>query len=117
MMTEIEIKQNNINELLKLIQENPDLPIVPMVDGDLGGDDFGYYMGKWGKAEIDEVYHEDERIYFRSDDEEELEEKIYFRLESENPAWSDSYSEEKAKEAMAEIEWEKVITVNIGLPY
>ena len=74
-MAEIEIQQERISELIKLIQQNPSLKIVPMVDSELGGDDFSYYMGAWGKAEIDEVYHEDERIYFRSYDEEELGEK------------------------------------------
>ena len=30
-------------ELLKLIKENPDLPVLPMVDGEIcAGDDYGY---------------------------------------------------------------------------
>ncbi len=32
-------------ELLKLIEENPDLPIVPMVDAEVIGDDSGYWLG------------------------------------------------------------------------
>lgn len=116
MITENEVKQKNINELLKLIQENPELSIVPMVDNELGGDDFSYYMGKWGKASVDEVYHRDERIYFRSDDEEELHEHYFDQLALNNPAWSATYLDEKTIEKINEIEWEKVITVRIELP-
>lgn len=47
-MTEIEIQQNNINELIKLSQQYPSLKIIPMVNGELGGDDFIYWMGNWG---------------------------------------------------------------------
>lgn len=37
-------------ELLKLIKENPDLPIVPMVDSEVVQDDFGYWLGAWGAS-------------------------------------------------------------------
>ena len=34
-----------IKELLKHIQENPDLPIVPMVDGEIvGSDEYGRWL-------------------------------------------------------------------------
>lgn len=57
-------------ELLKLIEQNPDLPVVPMVDGEIVTDDFGYYAGSWGSATVDEylVGKRDDRIYFKSDD-------------------------------------------------
>lgn len=35
------MKNKNIAELLKLIQENPDLPVIPMVDGEAVCDDSG----------------------------------------------------------------------------
>lgn len=39
-MTEKERK--NHDDLFKLMQENPDLPVVPMVDADIvAGDDYG----------------------------------------------------------------------------
>ena len=112
-----ENQQLNIKGLLKLIKNNPNLKIVPMVDNEVcGGDDFGSWMGSWGKGAIDEVYHQDDRIYFRSSDESEIEENIFNGLESENPAWSDKYLEEQTKEKEKEIEWEKVIVVRINLP-
>lgn len=60
----------NIETLLRLVQENPDLPVVPMVEGSIAWDDSGYFMTAFGAAEVDEyiVSRQDDRIYFKSDD-------------------------------------------------
>lgn len=60
----------NIETLLRLVQENPDLPVVPMVEGRIAWDDSGYFMAAFGAAEVDEyiVSRQDDRIYFKSDD-------------------------------------------------
>lgn len=57
-------------ELFRLMQENPELPVVPMVDGEIPGDDCGYWLGAWGSAQIDEylLVSNGERIVFKSDD-------------------------------------------------
>lgn len=68
MITEKEKK--NRNELFRLMRENPDLPVIPMVDSEICGGDFAYYMGCWGRAEIDEILiceNDYERIEFKSD--------------------------------------------------
>ena len=57
-----------IEKLLNLVRENPDLPIVPMVDGELVADTDGYWMGKWGKCEIGEYYLGEEKVHFKDDD-------------------------------------------------
>ena len=59
-------------ELLKLIQENPDLPVVPVVDSEIAGDDYGYWLGKWGRCEVTEYYCGRERVHFKDDDEEDV---------------------------------------------
>ena len=63
---------SKIKNLMKLISENPDLPIVPMVDAEIvGGDDFGVWMAEWGSARIDEYLipkHDYESMMFKSDD-------------------------------------------------
>src|SRR6185312_9734508 len=122
-MKEIEIQQNNINELIKLTQQYPDLEIVPMIDNDLGGDEYSYYMGKWGKPDIEEIYHEDERIYFRSDDEEELVEKKMDIIFDEEYVTHQYLNDEELKvvadratKQVEELEWEKVIVVYINCP-
>lgn len=67
MITERE-KQNR-EELFRLMRENPDLPVVPMVDGEICGDDSGYWMAGWGESRVDEflVCERAERTAFKSD--------------------------------------------------
>ena len=58
-------------QLLNLIRENPDLPIVPMVDNDVVGyGNYGYWLGKWGEAEVTEYYLGEDEVHFRNEDEE-----------------------------------------------
>ena len=56
----------NLQELFKLIQERPDLPIVAMVDSEIVADDgYNYWLGEWGKCEIDRyIVHEDYGVIF-----------------------------------------------------
>lgn len=117
------MKKEKIENLLTLIKENPDLRIVPMVDADIIGEDFGWYMGVWGSAMIDYFVHgadtdflTEERVYFyendRDDVEEEIEEAIYANL----PTVSEDDLQQEVKKEMKEIKWEKVIAVNITTP-
>lgn len=125
-ITELESQKSKVEKLIQLIQQNPDLRILPMVDGELGGSDFAYYAGSFGHAEVDEVYYSDERIYFRSFDVERLEEEAFNRLESyvqmyndDKQAASSTYYariEEKARQEVNNLEWTKVIVVKIEMP-
>lgn len=59
------------NELLRLIKENPDLPILPMVEGDVcGSDEYAYWMGCFGNSFVDEYlideWYGDECVVFKS---------------------------------------------------
>ena len=45
---------NNIKILLDLIKENPELPIICMVDSDIIGDDYGRWMAQIGWSEVGE---------------------------------------------------------------
>lgn len=60
----------NTTELLKLVQENPGLPVVPMVDAGIAWDDCGYFMAAFGASEVDEyiISQRNDRVYFKSDD-------------------------------------------------
>lgn len=59
----------NTKELLRLIEQNPGLPVVPMVDGEIVTDDFGYYLGAFGSASVDEfVISRRDLVLFKSDD-------------------------------------------------
>ena len=56
-------------ELFRLTRDNPDLPVVPMVDREILGDDSGYWLAGWGQARVDEylVCEHSERVAFKSD--------------------------------------------------
>lgn len=60
--------RKNREELFKLMQENPELPVVPMVDGEIPGDDCGYWLGSWGQAQVDEYLEAGDHFLFKSDD-------------------------------------------------
>lgn len=59
-------------DIIKLIEENPELPVVPMVDSEVVADDGGYWLGKWGRCKVTEYYAGREYIHFRDDDEEDV---------------------------------------------
>ena len=114
---QIEKQRERVQKLLQLIEENPDLRILPMVNTDIVCDDcYAYWSGNWGEAEIDEVYMPSgkDRIYFRSTDEEELIDEVYDVLETNNEEnLSDDELYEKAKKKVEGYGWEKVIVVRI----
>jgi hypothetical protein len=57
-------QRENVNILLGLIKENPNLPIVPMVATECVSDDsYGYWMAEWSKAEVTKYWCSDERIW------------------------------------------------------
>ena len=57
-------------ELFRLMRENPELPVVPLVDWEITGDDNGYWLGAWGSARIDEylLISNREEVVFKNDD-------------------------------------------------
>lgn len=109
----------NIHNLLHLIAENPDLPVVPMVDSEVVADECGYWRGSWGSASVQEVYEGKERIFFRDDEDDELIDRV---LEDYLPA--DEYkaldesptATEAMREEIKKVPWKKCIMVYIDLP-
>lgn len=64
---------DKVEQLLKLIKENPDLPVVPMVDGDIvGSDNFGWWLGRWGRSKVTKYYDGRDAIHFEDDDRESV---------------------------------------------
>lgn len=97
-----------IDKLLKLIKENPYLPIVPMVDGEIAGDDYSYYVGKWGDSCIDEYFIELGHIFFKSDD--DMYEVLEY-IEDDIPE-----SDEECRKLYENLPWKKAIIVYIRRP-
>ncbi len=62
-----EEKQSH-EELLRLIEENPDLPVIPAVNGELVcSDQYKWWMGSWGDCCIKEYIHGTESYHFKDD--------------------------------------------------
>lgn len=120
MKTEIELQKENLNTLLNLMKENPTLRVTPMVDTEVVcSDDFRCWLGRFGKVDIDYMWCDEEEIYFKSTSTDDLIEKRIEILGC-NEVLKDLSEEELTKIAEKEVEeldWEKVITVNITTPF
>lgn len=101
-------------ELFKLMQENPKLPIVPMVDSEIVADDgYNRWRGAWGGSYIGEYLIGEECIYFREDDDPYEVDKV---LTEKCDDYDENTTDEEAAKAYAELPWIKAIIVDIDLP-
>jgi hypothetical protein len=113
----IEDVESKIDALLKLVEENPALPIVPMVDGEIvAGDNFGTWMGRWGDARVDKYLiptKDYEPMIFKSDDDvaDTLEKYL-------SAAEFDALPEDESecRQLYDALPWTKAIIVSIDLP-
>ncbi|GEM_PF-6167357 len=104
------VQQKNIQNLLKLIQENPYLRIVPLVDTEcVPGDEFNSWVASWGQSRIEEICESinKERIYIKSEDYDDLvDDMMCLGVETD----------EEARKCVDGYAWEKVIIVEINMP-
>lgn len=105
-----EIKTNkNLKELCRLIIENPELEVIPMVDSEIAGATMGYWyiMGNWGEVKIREYWEEkdgDGTIFFKDIQEDLVIDIFMCELDAEEG------EREKIKKM---IPWTKAIFVEI----
>ena len=86
---------NKTKEFLRLIEENPHLPIMPMVDSDIACEDGGRWLASFGSACVGEYALFNERYYEdRSDFQED---------------YADFYCDELYKAGMHDDELEKYL--------
>lgn len=110
MMNELEIQKENVGELLRLINENPSLPVVMWIDSEGITTEYDYWRGYIGKAKIIEITSDIDNDHY---------------IQRENDAYTDCYNyyndipaewdEKKIEEKAKAIPWEKVISVNVGI--
>lgn len=111
-----EQEKRSHEDLLKLIQENPELPVLPFVDADIVADDSGYWAGSWGSVRVDEYLvppDNDYPVQFKSDDD------IFYTLErylSYEEFGRLPNSEEECRAIYETLPWKKAIIVYINLP-
>lgn len=62
-------QSEKLMQLLELMQANPELPVIPCVDGDVvSGDEYYCWIGSWGESAVQEFVVGRERTYYREDD-------------------------------------------------
>lgn len=105
-------------ELLKLLKENPSLPVYAYVDAEICGDDWGYWMGGFGRAEIKKFakvkpwgYNESDIVY-----DDELGDYENYLLENEYTDLSYEDAEEMVKNELNALQFKKAIFVYIEIP-
>lgn len=104
--------QEKFEELFRLMQENPDLPIVPMVDEEIVADDCcSYWTGSWGYSEVTEYVKGNEQIFFKDDDEG----SVLDGFDEYRDKW-ENWTDEKITETFNNLPWTKCIAVYIVLP-
>lgn len=110
MKTAMQNQQENVKSLLELVQANPDLRIIPLVDSEcVPSDDYGYWVASWGKPEIDDIWADDEKIYCKSTDYDDLVDRAMDDIQVDDEHQLGIL----AKAKVDGYEWEKVIVVKI----
>ena len=104
-------QSEKLTQLLELMQTNPELPVIPCVDGDVvGGDEYYCWLGSWGESGVQEFVIGNERTYYREDDICEMNDVLYERYD---PELVDNMTDEETRAAYNALPWKKAIFVNI----
>ena len=72
---------NQLKELFKVMEENPELKVMPMVEDDVCNGDFPYYCASFGRIEVEDYYMPDDTICIG---ESEILDKLELDLETED---------------------------------
>ena len=94
---------DNVKNLVRLINENPDLPVIPMVGQDIVADCTGEWVADLGVAEVLDLCIYGERVFFKND-------KGIRMLKLELG------SEIVTEEFIESLDWMKAIVVHIETP-
>ncbi len=106
-------EKQNREELFRLMQENPDLPVVPSVYYGVVLDGCGRWLGSWGEARIDKYVIGEEYYHFGEDN--DIEETLTDGFVDDDAY--EAMSGEEAKAKYNSLPWVKAIIVNINTPY
>lgn len=108
----------NIKDVLKLIAEHPDLPVVPMVGQDIVADSFGEWTAEVGEAEIRKIcIYEDAVIFYN---ENPLKTAWLLELDYDTLGLPESMSSGEANKRLKafidSLDWLEAIIVHIETP-
>ena len=105
------------DKLFRLILDNPELPVVPMIDSEAcADDDYARYCGSFGESYIAEYILGEEMVHFRESNPDlcELEDVLMDGFFSYDVL--ERMFKEDLRSAYNELNWIKAIIVNIDLP-
>ena len=105
----------NVKTLIQLMDEHPDLPVVPMVGQDIVADSFGEWIANFGKAEIKKICIYGEKVIFR-EEKNAIKTVEALELEGLTEGRAREESIEKLNGYLDELEWLEVIIVHIETP-
>ena len=106
---------DNIKHLIQLMDENPDLPVIPMVGQDIVADCTGEWVAHFGKAEIKKMCIYGEKVIFR-EDKNAIKTVEALELEGLTEGRAREESIEKLNGYLDELEWLEAIIVHIETP-
>lgn len=118
---QVEKQTENLKELFDLIRKHPDLPIVAMVDSEIVADDGGFWLGEWGRCEVDKyIVHEDYGVIFYEQGNPDTVSIFERYFDYEECGIDEELPDEKAlplmKEKIDTLHWTEAIIVYIVLP-
>ena len=106
---------DNIKDLLKLMDENPDLPVIPVVGQDIVADCTGEWVAYFGKAEVKKMCIYGEKVVFR-EEKNAIKTVEALELEGLTEGRAREESLEKLNGYLDELEWLEVIIVHVETP-
>ena len=106
---------DNIDDLLELIRENPGLPVIPLIGGEICNGNIDYvYFGSFGECYIAEYIEGEENVHIRDDDDlDAVCDTLEDFLGTYDYDEMYDYPDEKIYEVYKELPWAKAIIVPI----
>lgn len=106
---------DNIKDLLRLIEEHPNFPVIPMVGQDIVADCTGEWVAHFGKAEVKKMCIYGENVIFR-EEKNAIKTVEALELEGLTEGRAREESIEKLNGYLDELEWLEAIIVHIETP-
>ena len=110
---------DNIKDLLMLIEEHPDLPVIPMVGQGIVADCTDEWIANFGKAEIRKICMYEEAIIFYGENPLKIAEALYFYHDLPGGLFdgvSDGEKNALAKDMIDSFDWLEAIIVHVETP-
>lgn len=110
---------DNIKDLLMLIEEHPDLPVIPMVGQGIVADCTDEWIANFGKAEIRKICMYEEAIIFYNENPLKMTETLDFYYDFPGPLFDSVSDGEKnilAKDMIDSLDWLEAIIVHVETP-